>query len=98
MPPRSPLRGGALPGRAAAPADAGTVIVKVGAHASHRRLAQAGVGVTVAPIAGTGARLVRVAGDPAVVAARLSHLRGVRWAEPNLTVRALGAPHDEQWR
>ena len=83
---------------AAARADSGTVIVKLGAHASHRRLAQAGMGRTVAPIAGTGARLVRVSGDPAQVAARLARTRGVRWAEPNLPVRALGTPNDPQWR
>jgi thermitase len=41
---------------------------------------------------------MRVSGDPAAVAARLSHTRGVRWAEPNLTVHALGAPNDAQWR
>ena len=84
-------------GAAPVHADSATVIVKLGAHASHRRLAQAGVGRTVAPIAGTGARLVRVSGDPVAVAARLSHVRGVRWAEPNLTVRALGIPNDPQW-
>jgi thermitase len=85
---------------AAAPAASAdsTVIVKLGAHASKRRLAQAGVGRTVAPIAGTGARLVRVNGDPVAVAARLSRTRGVRWAEPNLTVHVLGAPNDAQWR
>jgi thermitase len=81
-----------------ASADTGSVIVKLGAHASHRKLAQAGMGRTVAPIAGTGARLVRVSGDPFVVAARLSRTRGVRWAEPNLPVRALGTPNDPQWR
>jgi thermitase len=41
---------------------------------------------------------VHVSGDPALVAARLSRTRGVRWAEPNFTVRALGAPDDAQWR
>jgi thermitase len=85
-------------GAPAAQADSATVIVKLTAHASHRKLAQAGMGATVAPIAGTGARLVRVSGDPAAVAARLSHTRGVRWAEPNLTVRPLGVPDDAQWR
>ena len=86
------------PGAVPAQADAGAVIVKLSARASHRRLAQAGMGPTIAPIAGTGARLVRVTGDPAVVAARLSRTRGVRWAEPNLPVRALGVPNDPQWR
>jgi thermitase len=82
---------------AAAQADSSTVIVRLGAHASHRKLAQAGVGGTVATIAGTGARLMRVTGDPATVAGRLSHTRGVRWAEPNFVVRALAAPNDAQW-
>ena len=82
----------------AAAADTSTIVVKLGAHASHRKLAQAGMGRTIAPIAGTGARLVHVSGDPALVAARLSRTRGVRWAEPNFTVRALGAPDDAQWR
>src|SRR3954454_5618520 len=83
---------------AAAPAQAATVVVKLGAHSSHRRLVQAGMGPTVTTIAGTGARLVRVSGDPAIVAARLAHARGVRWAEPNFTVHALGATDDAQWR
>ena len=82
----------------AAAADSSTIVVRLGAHASQRKLAQAGMGRTIAPIAGTGARLVHVSGDPAVVAARLSHTRGVRWAEPNFTVRALAAPDDAQWR
>jgi thermitase len=86
------------PAASVARADTATVIVKLGAHPSHRRLAQAGMGPTVAPIAGTGARLVRVNGDPAVVAARLSRTRGVRWAEPNLAVHALAGPDDAQWR
>lgn len=92
--------GAAALAAAAPPAAASgdTVIVKLGAHASPRRLALAGMGRTIAPIAGTGARLVRVNGDPAAVAARLSRTRGVRWAEPNLTVRALAAPNDAQWR
>ena len=90
------LLAGAAP--AAANTNTNTVIVKLRPHASKRRLAQAGMGATIAPIAGTGARLVRVTGDPAVVAARLARTRGVSWAEPNLVVRALGAPDDAQWR
>jgi subtilisin family serine protease len=84
---------------AAAPvAQAGTVVLKLGAHASQRRLAQAGMGATVARVAGTGARLVRTAGDPAAVAARLERTHGVRWAEPNFAVHALAAvPNDAQW-
>jgi thermitase len=92
------LLGAALALLGAVPANAGTVVVKLAPHASHRRLAQAGAGRTIAPIAGTGARLVQVSGDPAAVAARLSHTRGVHWAEPNFTVRALGVPNDAQWR
>ena len=95
---KSLLMGAALALFAAAPAHAGTVMVKLGAHASQHKLAQAGAGRTLARIAGTGARLVQASGDPAAVAARLEHTRGVRWAEPNLTVRALGAPDDAQWR
>jgi len=94
---KSLLVGAAIALLAAAPAHGGTVIVKLGANASQHRLAEAGAGRTVARIAGTGARLVQAAGDPAAVAARLSRTRGVRWAEPNFTVRALGAPNDAQW-
>src|SRR4051812_47087064 len=68
----------------------GDVIVRLGHHASAHRLAAAGVRATVGSVAGTGARLVRVTGDPAAVAARLARIRGVAWAEPNLTVHALG--------
>jgi thermitase len=81
----------------AAQADSGTVIVRLGPHASQRKLAAAGAGRTVATIAGTGARLMHVSGDPAAVAARLTRTRGVRWAEPNLVVHALNAPNDAQW-
>jgi thermitase len=87
---------------AAAPSSAAaytsSVIVKLRPHASHRKLAQAGMGRTIAPIAGTGARLVRVAGDPVAVAARLARASGVRWAEPNFLVHALRAPGDARWR
>src|SRR3954470_22666376 len=97
-PPLAALLASLAPAASVARADTGTVIVKLGAHPSHRKLAQTGMGRTVAPIAGTGARLVRVNGDPAAVAARLSRTRGVRWAEPNYIVRAFGAPNDAQWR
>jgi thermitase len=87
------------PGARPVAADPGTVIVRLGSHPSRRRLAQAGVDATVTTVAGTGARLVRVNGDPATVAARLARTRGVRWAEPNLLVHAFEAtPHDAQWR
>lgn len=93
-----PASAAAQPARIAQ-ADPATVIVRLGTHASRRRLAQAGVDGTVTTIAGTGARLVRVHGDPAAVATRLAHTRGVRWAEPNLLVHALDAtPDDAHWR
>lgn len=67
----------------------GTVIVRLAKGASQRKLAAAGVRATVGLVPGTGARLVRVSGDPASVAARLRRTRGVRWAEPNFRVHAL---------
>ncbi|MEY2516501.1 MAG: hypothetical protein QOJ89_3859 [bacterium] len=76
----------------AMPADAaadGTVVVRLSPSAGRRALADAAVRSSIGPVAGTGARLVRVAGDPAEVAARLRRRRGVRWAEPNFRVRAL---------
>lgn len=78
----------------------GTVIARLSKGASHRRLAAAGVDSTVRRIAGTGARLIRVAGDPAAVAARLRRTRGVRWAEPNFRIHALtgSTPNDPLWR
>ena len=76
----------------------GTVIVRLQARASARGVAAAGVRGTVGAIAGTGARLVRVEGDPALVAARLGRTPGVSWAEPNAIVRALaGTPGDPRW-
>jgi thermitase len=89
----------ALAAPPAAHAD-GTVVVRLRAHASLRPLAAAGVRSTTATIAGTGARLVRVTGDPAAVAARLGHTRGVAWAEPNYVVHATAAeaaPDDPSW-
>lgn len=76
-----------------------TVVVRLTKSASQRRLAAAGVTSTVGLIAGTGARLVRVSGDPAAVAARLRRTRGIRWAEPNFRVRALTevVPDDPLW-
>jgi thermitase len=42
---------------------------------------------------------VRVSGDPAAVAARLRHTRGVTWAEPNFRMHALAqaTPNDALW-
>jgi thermitase len=87
----------ALATPAAARAD-GEVVVKLRHGSSARRLAAAGVRASIGPIPGTGARLVRVAGDAAAVARRLSSTRGVAWAEPNLGVHALaGTPDDARW-
>ena len=85
----------------AAPAGAradGTVVLRAGAATPRARLTAAGVRASLGVIAGTGARLVRVSGDPAAVAGRLSRVRGVAWAEPNFVVRALEAlPRDPRW-
>jgi len=73
----------------------GELLVK--ARPSHRFTAlarRAGVRETLAVVPGVGARLVRVSGDPRAVAARLARTRGVRWAEPNWTLRAQAAPND----
>lgn len=77
----------------------GTVVVRLSKGASSGRLAAAGVTSTVRTVAGTGARLVRVTGDPAAAAARLRRTRGVSWAEPNFRMRALAgaAPDDPLW-
>jgi thermitase len=88
----------ALAAPASAAAD-GTVLVRLGKGASQRRLAAAGVTSTVGLVAGTGARLVRVSGDPATAAARIRRTRGVRWAEPNFRLHALAdaIPDDPLW-
>lgn len=73
----------------------GTILVKPSS--SHRIRALAtdpAVRGTLATIAGVGARVVRVSGDPAVVARRLRHARGVRWAEPNWILHATATPND----
>ena len=66
----------------------GSVVVKL-SHGRSPRIAGS------APIARLGLRVVRVAGDPAVAAARLARRRGVRWAEPNGAVRALDVVPDD---
>jgi subtilisin family serine protease len=77
----------------------GTIVVRTSKGVSQRRLASAGVTSTIRVIAGTGARLVRVNGDPAAVAARLDHARGIVWAEPNFRMHALAGaiPNDSLW-
>ena len=48
----------------------------------------------VGPVAGVGAKVVRVRGDAAAVATRLNRSRLVEYAEPNLIVRAAWFPND----
>src|SRR5213592_4074988 len=62
---------------------AGTIVIKPARGARWHAEGQ-----TVGRIARLGLRVIRVDGDPAVVAARLSGRRGVKWAEPNGVVRA----------
>jgi thermitase len=86
---------------AAAPQAAadGAIVLRTSSGVSRQRLAAAGVRSTVRVVAGTGARLARVSGDPATVAARLNHSRGVLWAEPNFRLHALAQaiPDDPLW-
>ncbi len=82
---------------AAARAD-GMVVLRAGPRTPRARLAAAGVRSSVGTVPGTGARLVRVSGDPAAVAQRLARVRGVAWAEPNAVVHALDVePGDPRW-
>src|SRR4051812_5282950 len=75
-------------------ARAATVVVKPSPGA-RPRLRAAGGAQTIGRVARLGLRVVRVEGDPAAAAARLSHSRGVSWAEPNGSVRALDAVPDD---
>jgi thermitase len=75
---------------AAAPYDADTVIVKFKRGASP-------VGDVVANVAGVGAKVLRVAGDPARVAARLNRRADVVYAEPNYILRAFAIPNDPRF-
>ncbi|MBW3652152.1 MAG: S8 family serine peptidase [Actinobacteria bacterium] len=86
---------------ASAPYEAHTVIVKYadGASPAQRARARRRAGVlgTLAAIRGVGARVVRVAGDPAAAAARLDGSAAVLYAEPNYIVRATGIPNDPRF-
>jgi thermitase len=75
-------------GASAAPYDADTVIVKFKPGTS------ATGGKVVGSITANGAKVLRVTGDPANVAARMNRLPGVAYAEPNFTLRALAIPND----
>jgi thermitase len=82
----------------AASYDTHTVIVKLGSGVSTaERLAlfdSAGVTRKVGTVAGVGANVVRVTGDPAVVSRRLNRSALVAYAEPNFILRATAVPND----
>ena len=89
----------ALAGSAqAARYDANTVIVKLqnGVPTAQRAalFSSAGVTATAGTVHGVGARVVRVTGDPAVVAQRLNRSALVDYAEPNFVLKATATPND----
>jgi thermitase len=92
----------ALAGWAAPPAaaryEAREVIVKyAGGITTGQRVGlfeRTGVARTLGPVAGVGAKLVRVTGDAAEVAARLNRSRFVNYAEPNYILRVQAIPND----
>jgi len=79
----------------------GTVIVKYAdsSSAASRLLAgkSAGVLETIGRLTAVGAHVVRVAGDPAAVAARLNRSSSVLYAEPDYIYRATGIPNDPRF-
>jgi thermitase len=85
----------------AASYDADTVIVKYagGASASEREalLDRTGVTGTVDSVAGVGAKVLRVTGDPAAVARELERSPQVLYAEPNFILRAQAIPNDPRF-
>ena len=70
--------------------DADTVIVKFKPGAPI-------VGDVVGSITANGAKVLRVSGDPATVAATLNRLPGVVYAEPNYILRAQAIPNDARF-
>ena len=90
------------PAAEAAPAYApNSVIVKYanGASPKQRSLVRSAAGVlkTLGNLAGVGAQLVRVTGDPAEVAAALNRSPDVLYAEPNYIYRATVVPNDPRF-
>jgi subtilisin family serine protease len=80
---------------AAQDAAPGSVLLQLRAGARYgRSLRQAGAEGAGVLVRGTRVRVVPVSGDPQAAARRLDRARGVSWAEPNWTLRALGAPDD----
>jgi thermitase len=90
--------GAGLAGTAqAAKYDSDTVIVKFARGTSAQRAAlfdATGVKRRVGFVTGVGANVVRVEGDPAVVARRLNRSVLVSYAEPNFILRARAIPND----
>jgi thermitase len=78
-------------GASAAPYDDDTVIVKY-------RPGAGPLGQVVGTIGGIGAKVLRVSGDPAEVAARLNRRRAVLYAEPNYILRTQAIPNDPRFR
>jgi thermitase len=82
----------------AAKYDDDTVIVKFASGVSSAQRAAlfdtAGVTGKVGNVAGVGAQVVNVQGDPAVVAQRLNRSVLVSYAEPNFILRATAIPND----
>ena len=60
-------------------------------------LHRAGGTRTLGQVAGVGAKVVRVSGDPAAVASRLNRSRWVQYAEPNQIMRADWFPNDPRF-
>jgi hypothetical protein len=94
--------GAALAGSAqAASYDTDTVIVKLasGVSAPERAalFAATGVGGKVGSVAGAGADVVQVQGDPAVVSERLNRSALVSYAEPNFILSASSVPNDPRF-
>jgi thermitase len=57
----------------------------------------AGIVERVGSVAGVGAQVVRVAGDPEAAAARLNRSQGVLYAEPDLILKASATPNDPRF-
>ena len=79
----------------------GQVIVKYRSGVSDvQRLAlleRSGVTRTLGTVRGVGAKVVRVSGDPAAVAARLNRSALVLYAEPNYILRTTAIPNDARF-
>lgn len=87
----------AVPAVASPGAHGATVLERPGAAGAPARVlaAERRLGARrVATIAQLRVRVLRVDGDPAPVARRLAAVRGVRWAEPDVVLRAAATPND----